>query len=83
MFDEQADVPEMLARYFWRSKHGFAWERLPWRARPRYYSAIKGWLSSTVVKRMTRELLQQRDQHGEIMGWLTTIAEWKVVEGRP
>ncbi len=51
------------------------WELLLRRSKSRLTSRAKRWLNTTVASQMTAELIEQRDPHGEIASWLTTIGQ--------
>ncbi|MEW4561488.1 ATP-dependent endonuclease [Bremerella sp. JC770] len=51
------------------------WELLSRRSKSRLTSRAKRWLNTTVASQMRAEHIEQRDPHGEIASWLTTIGQ--------
>jgi hypothetical protein len=74
-FEDFDDVPAIAAIAQLRQGDARKWEELSHRARRRLRYKAKKWLNRQAVDRMTSALLAERDPHGEVRGWLTTIAD--------
>jgi putative ATP-dependent endonuclease of OLD family len=75
-FGDDDDVPEIVARQCYKRSVGEpAWEELTGRARKRCRERAKRWLNREAVDRMTPERLAERDQVGEVRGWLRAMAD--------
>ena len=75
-FDDQDDVAALVAaQVLARTEGESAWAALSHRARKRQRNRAKQWLNTEAVSRMTPELLHERDPQGEVIGWLTAIAQ--------
>ena len=74
--DDRQHVPDAIARRLWeRQQKPIVWDDVPIRARRRLRDKVKRQLIHDAAARMTPQLLRESDPHGEIRGWLTTIAE--------
>lgn len=74
--DDRQHVPDAIARRLWeRQRKPIVWDDVPIRARRRLRDKVKRQLIHDAASRMTPQLLQESDRHGEIRGWLTIIAE--------
>jgi hypothetical protein len=74
-FGDFDDVPAIAAIAQLRQADGRTWKALSHRARRRLRHKAKKWLNRQAVDQMTPALLAERDPHGEVLGWLTTIAD--------
>jgi hypothetical protein len=74
-FGDFDDVAETAARTTFNQNEHRSWESLSRRARRRLRDKAKKWLNQDAVDRMTPQRLAERDPHGEVIGWLRTIAE--------
>jgi hypothetical protein len=75
-FGDSEDVAAMAARYPW-DKAGKAtdWSNVPPRARHRLRAKLKSWLNTEAVMRMDLERLSERDPEGELISWLSAVAQ--------
>ncbi len=74
--DDRQHVPDAIARRLWeRQQKPIVWDDVPIRARRRLRDKVKRQLIHDAATRMTPQLLRESDPHGEIRGWLRTIAE--------
>ena len=75
-FGDHDAVSLLLARsWFEVSSVANPWDTLPRRTQRRLSGRAKRWLNTIAVDQMTAPLLAEHDPAGEIVGWLTTIAE--------
>ncbi|MEK6259908.1 MAG: ATP-dependent endonuclease [Planctomycetota bacterium] len=74
-FGDNDSVASCVARQSFQSLSAANdWNQLPRRARARFANRAKRWLNTVAVEHLTPELLAARDPHGELVGWLRTIA---------
>lgn len=73
--DDECDVPELFASANLLKIGGAVWSKLPRRARRRVRDHAKRLLNTVAVEKMTPQLLQERDPNGDVIGWLTALAE--------
>ncbi|MEO8493900.1 MAG: ATP-dependent endonuclease [Planctomycetota bacterium] len=74
-FDDQDSVADLVAKRRFTGEAPFVeWDTLSRRARKRFANQAKRWLNTYVVEAMTRELLSERDPHGEVVTWMQTVA---------
>jgi hypothetical protein len=70
-----------LARYWYALiPQGRPWPELLRRTKRRLIYRAKRWLNRQAVLQMTADLLAQRDPAGEVLQWLTLIAEMATAE---
>ena len=80
VFDDFANVPEIVAEQLYRRRQiafqeETTWEQLPAKNRGRRIHHTKKWLNSRAVEQMTPKLLHERDADGEVVSWLQTIKQ--------
>ena len=73
--DDESDIPELLACKVVDLTAGPAWVSLSRRGRNRLRNRIKKTLNTVAVDQMTPSLLAERDPTGEVVNWLTVIAQ--------
>ena len=74
-FDDDTDVPGLLALQLAAKSGGVAWRHLPLKSQRRFRERAKRVLNVAAVEHMTTELLAERDAHNEIAGWLRMIGK--------
>jgi len=72
-FDDDSDVPNLLARALLARSGGPAWQELPVKAQRRRREKAKKLLNTKAVEQMTPGLLHQQDRDGEVVNWLRKI----------
>jgi hypothetical protein len=78
-FDDDADVPGLLAQQLLAAAGGPRWNELACKGQKRLRERAKKLLNVKAVERMTPELLAERDPQEEVIGWLRTIQ--RMIEG--
>jgi hypothetical protein len=74
-FDDDTDLPELLAQKVVALTGAPAWAELSRRGHNRMRNRVKKVLNTAAVDRMTTARLAERDPGGEVAGWLRAIAE--------
>ena len=74
-FDDDTDVPGLLALQLAAKSGGVAWRHLPLKTQRRFRERAKRLLNVAAVEHMTVELLAERDPCGEVSGWLRMIGQ--------
>jgi putative ATP-dependent endonuclease of OLD family len=72
-FDDNSDVPNLLARRLLARNGGPSWQDLPYKGQRRLREKAKRLLNGKAVEQMTPELLRQQDREGEVVSWLRKI----------
>lgn len=74
-FDDESCVAELFAKARLNEAGTDVWSKLPRRGRRRARDQAKRLLNTSAVEKMTPQLLQERDPNGDVIGWLTALAE--------
>ncbi len=73
-FDDFDCVAELTARALYRQRPGeTAWQLQTRRSQSRMANRAKRWLNTEAAGQMTLSLLEERDQEGEILSWMSAI----------
>src|SRR5262249_16096293 len=74
-FDDDSDVPNVLAKALLAKHDGPAWEELTQRSQRRLREKAKKLLNGKAVAAMTIELLRKTDPDGEVQRWMRDIQQ--------
>ena len=74
LVEDQLVARGVARQWFERTALNHTWPQLSRRAQLRFTNRAKRWLNTVAVEQMTPDLLAERDPHGEVSGWLSSIA---------
>ena len=72
--EDQLVARGVARQWFDRTAPNHTWSQLSRRAQLRFTNRAKRWLNTAAVEQMTPDLLAERDPHGEVSGWLSSIS---------